>query len=844
MQKLIFRNGNGKEINLTSGDYGITEWEGFSANELNIQSQQMPFQDGGVFLDALLEQRILSVTVAMNAKNDLEKRYRLRREMISTLNPKLGEGLLIYTNDFLSKQIHVIPQLPVFENNNSNDSGTPKVNCSFVACNPYWEDIEETEVYFNINDVKVIKNEGDVPCQMKIDFFTTYTKNPQIINITNRELIKYNGDLINPLKINTNVGQKEVLSKKINFKLNNYGGGLKDVTYSEEVGVYVAVGNSGTIIISKNGEDWDIAQYVANEKQPLHSVAYSNDIHLFVAVGEHGFIVTSPDGEKWTEREIDFTHAFSCVIYAQGRFIATANYAYEAISTDGVNWTIIDVATTFTKITYVPELNSYFGVNGSENIFKSADGETWTYQTIEYQSSTDFESITYADNLHLLVAVGYVVATSADGVTWNITEPFYSAKYYTVEYSKNISLLLLGGQKNAEVFLAYSIDAVDWQEVETTDLGLIETFSEIMAFAYSKYLNNFVAVGAYGIVLESENGKDWKAITQSMNYYLRSGAYSKDKNCYIFPFSKYETGNILYTPNLQTFTNVYKQMEPAEVEFSDSIYVEELGYFVIVGYRGVVIKSADGINWTVSQIENANVLNAVTYSKKENRFYTVDTTGKVFFSSDAENWELLYDLDISYNNTICAIDDKNLLLIGGVEVIIAYKNNQWQTITIDDTIIKDIAYSKELNLIVAVTNDYNSIYTSVDGLNWTLKYKDTVANSLNAVVYSETYSLFVASGSGGIVVFSSDGENWAKFSEGLSEEIFGIISYGKNLVLFGESSCIESLSFEEAENEIQNLSQDSNIGMKLEVGQNNFSLSKDSGNFSARITYRQKYLGV
>lgn len=844
MQKLIFRNGNGKEINLTSGDYGITEWEGFSANELNIQSQQVPFQDGGVFLDALLEQRILSVTVAMNAKNDLEKRYRLRREMISTLNPKLGEGLLIYTNDFLSKQIHVIPQLPVFENNNSNDSGTPKVSCSFVACNPYWEDIEETEVYFNIGDTKVIENEGDVPCQMKIDFYTTYAKNPQIVNITNRELIKYNGDLITPLKINTNLGQKGVLSEKINLKINNYGGSLNDVTFSEEVGLYVAVGNSGTIVTSKNGEDWNIAQYVANEKQPLHSVAYSNDVHLFVAVGEHGFVMTSPDGEKWTEREIDFTHAFSCVIYAQGRFIATANRAYEAISTDGVNWTIIDIATTLTKITYVPELNSYFGVNGSENIFKSANGETWTSQTIEYQNSTDFESITYADNLHLLVAVGYVIATSSDGVIWNITEPFSNAKYYTVEYSKNTSLLLLGGQKDAIVFLAYSIDTINWGEVEITDLGLMETYPEINAFAYSKYLNNFVAVGAYGIVLESKNGKDWKTVTPSMAYYLRSGAYSKDKNCYIFPFSKYETGNILYTSNLQTFTNVYKQMEPAEVEFSDSIYVEELGYFVIVGYRGVVIKSTDGVNWTVSQIENANVLNAVTYSKKENRFYTVDTTGKVFFSSDAENWELLCDLDISYNNVICAIDDKDLLLIGGIEVIIAYKNNQWQTITIDDTIIKDIVYSKELNLIVAVTNDYNSIYTSVDGLNWTLKYKDTVASTLNAVVYSETYSMFVAVGSGGIILFSSDGENWAKFSKGLTEEIFGIINSGKNLVLFGESSCIESLSFEEGENEIQNLSQDSNIGMKLEVGQNNFSLSKDSGNFSARITYRQKYLGV
>lgn len=48
MQKLVWQNANGETINLTSGYYGITEWEGFSNVSLNIQSQQVPFQDGAV----------------------------------------------------------------------------------------------------------------------------------------------------------------------------------------------------------------------------------------------------------------------------------------------------------------------------------------------------------------------------------------------------------------------------------------------------------------------------------------------------------------------------------------------------------------------------------------------------------------------------------------------------------------------------------------------------------------------------------------------------------------------------------------------------------------------------
>ena len=73
----------------------------------------MPFQDGGVFLDALIEQRELSVTLAMQDNNNLELRYQQRRELISALNPKLGEGYLIYTNDFISKRIKVCSTNPV-----------------------------------------------------------------------------------------------------------------------------------------------------------------------------------------------------------------------------------------------------------------------------------------------------------------------------------------------------------------------------------------------------------------------------------------------------------------------------------------------------------------------------------------------------------------------------------------------------------------------------------------------------------------------------------------------------------------------------------------------------------
>ena len=193
MQKLIFRNNKNEEIDLTSFPYGITDWNGLSNTELEVQSQQVPLHDGSVFLDALLSERELTFTLAINDNKKLKKRYEYHRELISKLNPKLGEGVLIYTNDFLSKQIKCVPQVPLFANHNSNDSGTPKANLAFTACNPYWEDTEETVVELKSGVRHIVENKGDVPCSIIADLYTSNIEKPRLINFTENKKIELNG---------------------------------------------------------------------------------------------------------------------------------------------------------------------------------------------------------------------------------------------------------------------------------------------------------------------------------------------------------------------------------------------------------------------------------------------------------------------------------------------------------------------------------------------------------------------------------------------------------------------------------------------------------------------------
>jgi hypothetical protein len=66
------------------------------------------------------------------------------------------------------------------------------------------------------------------------------------------------------------------------------GSWLNDVTYGN--GLFVAVGNGGTILTSPDGVSW--TERTSPTIGGLFSVTYGNG--TFVAVGDRGIILTSP----------------------------------------------------------------------------------------------------------------------------------------------------------------------------------------------------------------------------------------------------------------------------------------------------------------------------------------------------------------------------------------------------------------------------------------------------------------------------------------------------------------------------------------------------------------------
>lgn len=828
MQKLVFINGNGTQIDLTAGNFGVVNWAGLSNTSLNIQTQQVPFEDGGVFLDALMEQREIELTIAIYDGNNLALRYQKKRELISALNPKLGEGTLIYTNDYLSKQIKAVPQIPLFENKNSNDVGTLKASIIFSCPNPYWEDINETEVEFGVGEFPVIENNGDIPTQVEIEFLTSGVTNPKITNMRNDKKIEYNGTLNKNLYINTNIGKKSAFTEDMEFNITQYNKSMRNGIYCEKLGIFIAVG-SNLLFTSYDGVEWNELPIGATKS--LLKIIYSEEKDLFVVIGNEGLVMTSAGLKNWTVCNSGLVSNLKAICYSEYLSIFVILDGMHTItSSDGITWTggSTGINNNCNDICYSETEHLFIAVGFNGNIFKSSDGLTWSVVTSGVSERLD--AVTYSEDKGLFVAGGNngTLIKSTNGTTWTqistgLTNTILSVCYYS-------NLFIAVGTSG----LVYtSSDGSTWTQ-QNTGLSVSDVLYSV---AFSEESNTFIGFGT-ALIIKSNDVINWTIYTYEIFKTLRSVCYSKRRSIFVaVGFQGYITTSI-------DGINWTKQEQYTYNMLSKIIYSEEKDLFIAVGE--VIIISNDGFNWSYANIEaEAPVeFNDVKYFSEIDSFVAIGD--EFYISSDGINWGAQDISILSEKCSICYSNILNLFVMSTYAGIYTSTNlSEWtQQNTGITEIVNSICFSNELKLFVCVGNG-GVIATSSDGINWTLQEIDTT-EAFREVVYSKELELFIAVGSKGIIAMSSDGWNWTLQEFYTIRDLTGVVYSSRlnEIVIVGESGTILTSYFTEAENQIQNISSDSDMGFSLLIGDNKIRLNKSSGSVYARIKYRQKYIGV
>jgi hypothetical protein len=850
MQKLVFTNGGGQTIDLTSGNFGITNWEGLSGVGLNIQTQQVPFQDGAVFLDALMEQREISVTVAIQDNNDLSLRYELKRQLISALNPKLGEGILVYTNDYLSRQIKAVPQLPIFENKNSNDAGTLKASVTFSCPSPYWEDLEDTVVPIDISSTVIINNEGDIPAQMKIEIESEQNNNIKIINVTEEKLIEYDEQLSGKLYINTNVGQKTVMLENFILKLYGLGVFIRRVISVPKKGIFI-IGAEGVILHSIDGVNF--IQRNSHTQNDLNDIIYSADKDMLLIVGYGATVITSSDGIEWTLRESGLDtrcdlwgatySSYLNKFYIGGNSEATITNK-GAVSNDGINWTPITVGVSVnSNCCYSDTLHlgvsvSYF----STSIGTTTDLETWTGVSV---AGGNKRFVYWAEKVSLFVLgdANGSIYTSANGTSWTLRSASNLGSVYQIGYSETLKkyFALCAGK-----YILLSDNCIDWS---TTPKELDNTVQFISDFVEGGI---FILVGANGLIEVSEKLEKFALVQKGINSKVNAILYNQN-----FSIAVGDNGLIMY----RLFENEWKVIDLGITENIVGIcYAPDKKLYAIITDRKIgeatngqnhIFTSNDGLNWTerTSATYRNDVLSGIIYSQKQSRFIAMCVAG-YFQSSNGIGWQFTPSNWGGYG--LIYSEEAELFIFGIMsgEGKIGYSENiiefGYSIITPVETtsnIIRSVAIDEARNIIVGV-GDNGLIVSSNDRTNSHIRDGHTAEN-LNKVIFNKTKNRFYAVGNDGVIISSSDGENWQVewANQTSSINLYDITEKDTEVYMCGDFGLIEE-SFYSMRNVINNISNDSDMGMNLRIGENRLNISAENNNITCKVQFRQKYIGV
>jgi hypothetical protein len=297
----------------------------------------------------------------------------------------------------------------------------------------------------------------------------------------------------------------------------------KDKTKTK--GLFVAVGDNGTILTSPDGTTW------AKRTSPpgpfgarvhLYDVTYGNG--LFVTVGgDNGTILTSPDGTTWAKRDSGTSNDLYGVTYGNGLFVTVGEYGTFLTSPDGTTWTksSSDASATAAgppgpahRIYYG---NGLFVTVGGDNgtILTSPDGTTWTQRTSG--TSNDLYGLTYGNGLFVAVGDNGTILTSPDGTTWAKRNSGTSEEFLGVTYGNGI-FLTIGLDGN----ILISPDGTTWTE------GSYENSYSYGFFKAATYGNGlFVTVSKNGAIQTSPDGTTWTQRTSGKSGWLREVIYSQ-----------------------------------------------------------------------------------------------------------------------------------------------------------------------------------------------------------------------------------------------------------------------------------------------------------------------------
>lgn len=500
---------------------------------------------------------------------------------------------------------------------------------------------------------------------------------------------------------------------------------LTDITYGNGKYVIVATASDyvARIYTSGNGLDWHETAAVPHHW--LYGVAYGDD--GFVAVGQSGKILISEDGENWDVITVDpMDYTLLSITYADGdgdgKYVATGMRKHTGItqhgaimtSENGVAWEVThtDGNNILWDIAYAGTFVAVGGAStGSYYICTSSDGVTWTQRSNYGSAYAQLFSVTYDSSK--FIAVGNTnsggssgpnkafVTTSVNGIDWtDRTDTTKSGLRVVVSDANNYRSVVMGGTGNIytsddggaswiyqTLGTTKTLRDVAWNGsslyVAVGDGGTIQTSPDGESWTIQTsgtandlmqvdYLNGqFIAVGASGTILTSDNGTDWTLRASGTTRTLKDIAFGGGE--YIVVGGDSSSNPVILSSDTGA---VWSSTTTGFINRSFITVAYGNGAFLALMQYGQVYRSDDGTGWTEApSLPGTGTQYPTDIIYAGGKFAAVGGYGKIYLTSDnGDNWTTVqsdltqdYLLDITYGNGNFAVVANNGKIIASAD---------------------------------------------------------------------------------------------------------------------------------------------------------------------------------
>jgi hypothetical protein len=389
-----------------------------------------------------------------------------------------------------------------------------------------------------------------------------------------------------------------------NFSYNN---SIFAIEYIDALDAFIGI-SSNTIWLSKDFLIWAVVKKLPTEGSHRFIYNYINNTI-------EGVINSSTENNNIFKTNILASNKITSSISPHYSSFYL-NFIQEFSSPENKSWRVL---------TWSPKLKIFCALSnqGSSNrVATSEDGNNWTL--VDPGSGLNNQtwfSIIWVDDLSLFVAVGSVIMTSSDGISWTLSYTPPSPRQFTsIAWSNKFKYLIAVINNMNQTVLSTdvmrSFDGLNWENIPFLSFST-GSWSGITATSDHdiRSIERFILVSQNNSnMASSSSGETWSNYSDDTGFQnnWQSVCFSPEKNIYVAVATQgTATGKtIAYSSSGRNWILANR----VDGSLLKVIWVKELSIFVAVGRdttnnNNSIFVSPDGINWDKKSVPDTILSN-------------------------------------------------------------------------------------------------------------------------------------------------------------------------------------------------------------------------------------------